>query len=78
LKQRQYRPRVVIIDDPEDIKWVEKKENRDATEKWLNSTVIPGLDKMEAGGVGIFTAVENTQLIENSTRQKRSIRENCA
>jgi len=31
LKHRQYRPRVVIIDDPEDIKWVEKKENRDAT-----------------------------------------------
>lgn len=47
LKHRQYRPRVVIIDDPEDSKWVEKKENRDATEKWLNSTVIPGLDRQK-------------------------------
>jgi phage terminase large subunit-like protein len=47
LKHRQWRPRAVIIDDPEDIKWVEKQENRDATEKWLNSTVIPGLDKQK-------------------------------
>ncbi len=60
MKQRQYRPRVVIIDDPEDIKWVEKKENRDAKEKWLNSTVIPGLDKMEAGGVGILSPTDST------------------
>lgn len=47
LKHRQCRPRAVIIDDPEDIKWVKTKENRDATETWLNSEVIPGLDKQK-------------------------------
>lgn len=45
LKHRQYRPRAVIIDDPEDLKWVRTKENRDATENWLNSEVIPALDR---------------------------------
>jgi hypothetical protein len=33
---------------------------------------------VEAGGVGIFTRIENTQVIDFSTRQKRSIRQNCA
>lgn len=45
LKHRQYRPRAVVIDDPEDLKWVRTKENRDFTENWLNSEVIPGLDR---------------------------------
>jgi hypothetical protein len=47
LKHRQYRPRLAIIDDPEDIEWVRTKENRDKTEQWLNSEVIPGLDKQQ-------------------------------
>jgi predicted phage terminase large subunit-like protein len=47
LKHRLYRPRLVIIDDPESIDWVRFKENRDFTENWLNSEVIPGLDKQK-------------------------------
>jgi hypothetical protein len=45
LKHRQFRPRAIIIDDPEDSTWVKTKENRDATENWLNSEVLPALDK---------------------------------
>jgi predicted phage terminase large subunit-like protein len=45
LKHRQWRPRAVFLDDPEDSEWVKTKENRDKTEQWLNSEVIPGLDK---------------------------------
>lgn len=33
---------------------------------------------VEAGGVGIFTRIENTQLIDFSRRQKRGILGNCA
>ena len=33
---------------------------------------------VEAGGVGIFLGIENTELIEKSTRTKRSRIENCA
>jgi hypothetical protein len=47
LKHRQWRPRGVVLDDPEDSDWVKTKENRDKTEQWLNSEVIPGLDKQQ-------------------------------
>src|ERR1700685_3789576 len=47
LKHRQFRPRSVIIDDPEDSEWVRTKENRDKTENWVNSEIIPGLDKQK-------------------------------
>jgi hypothetical protein len=47
LKHRQFRPRAVIIDDPEDLKWFKTKENRDGTENWLNSEVIPALDRQK-------------------------------
>lgn len=44
LKHRQYRPKLVVIDDPEDLEWTQKKENRDKTERWVLSEVIPGVD----------------------------------
>jgi predicted phage terminase large subunit-like protein len=47
LKHRQYRPRAVMLDDPESLEWVRTKENRDKTEQWLNSEVIPALDKQQ-------------------------------
>lgn len=45
LRHRQHRPGVVIVDDPEDRKWVRKKANRDETERWLTGDVIPGMDR---------------------------------
>lgn len=47
-RHRQNRPAVVIIDDPEEIKKVEKKEYRDATEKWLRGEVIPAIEETKA------------------------------
>jgi len=44
LKHRQFRPRLVILDDPEDSLWVKTKENRDKTEKWVNAEVMGCLD----------------------------------
>lgn len=44
LKHRQFRPRLVIVDDPEDSVWVKTKENRDKTEKWMNAEVMGCLD----------------------------------
>jgi hypothetical protein len=34
----------VIVDDPEDGKWVRTKENRDKTDRWLHSEVMQGMD----------------------------------
>ncbi len=48
IRHRQHRPKLVVVDDPEDLRWVRTKENRDATERWLRGEVLPGID--EAGG----------------------------
>lgn len=47
LRHRQHRPKLVVIDDPEDLEWVRKKENRDKTERWLRGEVMPGVDTLE-------------------------------
>ncbi len=48
LRHRQHRPDLVVIDDPEEIKKVEKKEYRDRTEKWLRDEVIPAIEEASA------------------------------
>lgn len=47
LRHREHRPKLVVVDDPEDLEWVRKKENRDKTERWLKSEVIPAMDERE-------------------------------
>ena len=44
LRHLQYRPKLVVVDDPEDGEWVRTKENRDKTDRWLHSEVMPGMD----------------------------------
>lgn len=44
LRHLQYRPKLVVVDDPEDGEWVRTKENRDKTARWLHSEVMGGLD----------------------------------
>ena len=39
-----HRLKLVVIDDPEDGEWVRTKENRDKTDRWLHSEIIPGMD----------------------------------
>lgn len=41
LRHRQYRPDVVIVDDAEDVEWAEKRKNRNKTERWFDTEVIP-------------------------------------
>jgi len=44
LRHLQHRPKLVVVDDPEDGEWVRTKENRDKTARWLHSEVMGGLD----------------------------------
>jgi phage terminase large subunit-like protein len=44
LRHLQYRPKLVVIDDPEDGEWIRTKENRDKTHRWLQSEIMPGMD----------------------------------
>lgn len=47
LRFRQYRPELIIIDDPEDLEWTRKKENRNKTERWLNTEVVPAQEELK-------------------------------
>ena len=47
LRFRQWRPQLIIIDDPEDYEWTRKKENRDKTERWLNTEVVPAQEEFK-------------------------------
>lgn len=44
LRHREFRPRLIVVDDPEDREWVKEKENRDKTDEWLRGEVIPSRD----------------------------------
>ena len=43
LRYHEHRPALVICDDLEDLDWVAKKANRDKTERYLVSEVIPAI-----------------------------------
>ena len=45
LKHKQYRPALILVDDPEDLEWVKSKDNRNKTERWLRGEVLPSLDE---------------------------------
>jgi phage terminase large subunit-like protein len=44
LRHLQHRPKLVVVDDPEDGEWVRTKENRDKTDRWLHSEIMGGID----------------------------------
>ena len=44
LKHRESRPKLIVVDDPEDRDWTKKKENRDKTNQWMRGEVIPARD----------------------------------
>ena len=37
-------PKLVVVDDPEDGEWVRTKENRDKTDRWIHSEIMPASD----------------------------------
>lgn len=63
LRHRQYRPDLVIIDDPEELKKVKKKEYRDATYEWLTQDVIPSIEESKARLIVIANVMHNDGLM---------------
>ena len=63
IKYRQYRPQLIIADDLEDLEWVRKKENRDKTERWFNSEVIPAQDELKCKMILIGNLLHNDALM---------------
>lgn len=63
LRHFQYRPDLVIVDDPEELKKVKKKEYRDATYEWLTQDVIPSIEESKARLVVIANVMHNDGLM---------------
>lgn len=71
LKHRQFRPQVIICDDLEDTEWVKKKENRDKTERWLTSEVIPAQQETKAKLILIGNLVHNNAIMARMEAKKK-------
>lgn len=47
FRHLQHRPKLVVVDDPEDTKWVKTKENRNTTDRWMRGEVLGAIDETE-------------------------------
>jgi len=70
LRYHQWRPSLVIGDDLEDLEWVRKKENRDKTERWLKSEVIPAIEETKAKLIIIGNLLHTDALMARLKRHK--------
>jgi len=61
-KHRQHRPSVVMVDDPETMEKVDKKEYRDKTEKWMRGEVIPAIEESQ-GRLLVYGNILHTDAI---------------
>jgi len=72
LKHRQFRPQVIIIDDPEDLEWVKTKVNRDKTERWMTGEVIPAQQETKAKLILIGNLLHNNALMARMEAKKKA------
>lgn len=70
LRHNQHRPKLIIVDDPEDLEWVRTKENRDKTERWLKGEVIPAIDELNGRLVVIGNQLHTDALMARLKRDK--------
>lgn len=70
LRHKQFRPKLVVVDDPEDLEWVRTKENRDKTERWLRGEVIPAIDETTGRLIVIGNQLHTDALMARLKRDK--------
>ena len=70
LRHNQHRPKLIVVDDPEDLEWVRTKENRDKTERWLKGEVIPAIDELNGRLVVIGNQLHTDALMARLKRDK--------
>ena len=69
IRHVQHRPKLVVVDDPEDLKWVRTKENRDTSERWLRGEVLPGMDERSGRCILIGNNLHNDGLMARMRKQ---------
>ena len=72
LRHRQFRPQVIIIDDAEDTEWVKKKVNRDKTESWFNSEVVPAQEEDKFKLIVIGNLLHKNALMRRLKKKRKS------
>lgn len=72
LRHRQFRPQVIVIDDAEDTEWVKKKVNRDKTESWFNSEVVPAQQEDKFKLVVIGNLLHKNALMLRLKKRRRA------
>ena len=70
LRHKEHRPKLVIVDDPEDLEWVRSKENRDKTERWLRGEVIPAIDESSGRLIVIGNQLHTDALMSRLKKDK--------
>jgi len=70
LKHKEHRPKLVIVDDPEDLEWVRNKDNRDKTERWLRGEVIPAIDEKTGRLIVIGNQLHTDSLMSRLSKDK--------
>jgi predicted phage terminase large subunit-like protein len=63
IRHRETRPDCIILDDPENLKQVKQKKNRDATEAWFNAEVLPAKSAFGAKLIVIGNMLHNDGFI---------------
>lgn len=63
IRHRQHRPKLAIVDDPEDGEWVRVKENRDKTERWLRTEVLGAMDAQKGRTIVIGNLLHQDALL---------------
>ncbi len=63
IRHLQHRPKLAIVDDPEDGEWVRVKENRDKTERWLRTEVLGAMDARSGRTVVIGNLLHQDALL---------------
>lgn len=70
LRHREYRPDLVIIDDPEELDKVQKKEYRDKTEQWIKSNIIPAINETKARLIVIGNVLHTDSILPRLKNNK--------
>lgn len=53
LRHRAARPKLIIIDDPEDVAWVKIRDNRNTTDRWMRGEVMGAVDEQDGRIIAI-------------------------
>ena len=59
IRHKQYRPDCILVDDPENLEQVKKKESRDKTQAWFNGEVIPAAQENDSKVIVIGNFLHN-------------------